>query len=78
LLILQDLDAFAETKCIGVTLRDGGDAAIDGAGFETDVLNGEEIGEDAEDVNAGDREEAAHPDAIDELLAIADGEFGRQ
>src|SRR5688572_8129604 len=78
LLVLENLDAFLEAKGVGVALRDAGDAIVDGAGFEADVLDREKISEDGDEINSGDGEQTAHPDAIDELLAIANGDFGRE
>ena len=72
-LFLEYAQAFAEDDSVGEGWGELGDFGSESVGLVLMELDADPIGEDAEHVAGDEDSEAVHPEAIDELLAIAKG-----
>jgi hypothetical protein len=77
-LFLEEADAFPEFEGIGVGVGEGGDFALDAGIAVVEELDGGEVDDEAEEVEEDEGAEAAHPEAVDELLLVTGGEFRRE
>jgi hypothetical protein len=70
-LFFEHADAFAEGEGVGIAWGDGDEFLLELFAAEAEVLKGDGVTGDTEEVEGQQAGEAAHPEAVGELLAVA-------